>query len=379
MPVAVMPPPVVIDVRAAEEPRDVVHHAAQALVEGKLVAFPTETVYGLAALALDAPTVARLSEVKGREANHPFTLAIRSADEAVDYVPDMSRLAARLARRCWPGPVTLVLDNSHGQGLTRRLPASVQEVVSPGRTIGLRVPGHPMVLDVLRLIAGPLVLTSANRTGGPEAVTASEVVAAFGADVPVVLDDGPCRFGQPSTVVRVQGDRYEILREGVVPGKTIGRLSNHLVVFVCAGNTCRSPMAEAICRKHVAARLGCQPDQLDDRGVMVTSAGVAAACGGRASSQAVEVMAEMGLDLSGHEPQPLTESLVRAADRIYAMTAAYRQTIVTQWPGAAARTQLLCPDGSDVCDPIGGPVERYQRCAAEIESAILARLDEMLS
>src|SRR3972149_5078579 len=118
-------PPFVIDVRAAEDARDVVHRAVQALAEGKLVAFPTETVYGLAARALDACAVARLVAVKGRKKGHPVTLAIRSLDEALDYAPDMSPLARRLARRCWPGPITLVLDDSHPESLVKRVPKEV--------------------------------------------------------------------------------------------------------------------------------------------------------------------------------------------------------------------------------------------------------------
>ena len=106
-------PPVVIDLRSAEDWRDVVHRAVQALAEGGLVALPTETVYGLAASALDEDAVCRLLAAKDRTAAKPLTLAIKSADEARDYAPDMCPLAQRLARRCWPGPVTLVVDDSH--------------------------------------------------------------------------------------------------------------------------------------------------------------------------------------------------------------------------------------------------------------------------
>ncbi|MFH1267716.1 MAG: L-threonylcarbamoyladenylate synthase, partial [Planctomycetota bacterium] len=187
-------PPVVIDVRACEDRRDVVHQAVQAVAEGKLVVFPTETVYGVAARALDGEAVERLIEVKGREAGHPLTLAIRSAEEARDYAPDLSPLAQRLARRCWPGPVTLVVDDSHPESLVRRLPLSVQQAVSPGGTVGLRVPGHQLILDVLRMVSGPLALSSANRNGQPAAKTAREVLDSLGDDVELVLDDGPSRF-----------------------------------------------------------------------------------------------------------------------------------------------------------------------------------------
>ena len=121
-----------------------------------MVALPTETVYGLAASALDEEAVGRLLATKGRAEIKPLTLAIKSADEARDYAPDMCPLGRRLARRCWPGPVTLVVDDSHPESLVRQLPPQVQQAVSPQQSIGLRVPGHPVMLDVLRMLAGPL-------------------------------------------------------------------------------------------------------------------------------------------------------------------------------------------------------------------------------
>ncbi len=368
---------VVIDLRHADDLRDVVHQTVQALVEGKIVAFPTETVYGLAASALDEGAVERLAAIKGRKRGHPLTLAIKSADEARDYVPDMTALAQRLARRCWPGPVTLVVDDAHPDGLARRLPGKVVDHVAPAKTIGLRVPGHQVLLDVLRMLVGPLALTSANRTGGVEAVNAGEVLDLLGKDLDLVIDDGPCRFGEPSSVVRIRGNRYEVLRAGVVPEKTLQRLSSTMVLFVCTGNTCRSPMAEMICRQMLAARLGCAIGQLEDRGVLVMSAGVAAMLGGRAAREAVDVLAKMNLDLSEHETQPLTEPLVRHADLIYAMTRTHREAIAAQWPSAAERTFLLSADDAEICDPIGGPAERYLRCAAHIRAELELRLDQI--
>jgi len=368
--------PVVIDVRRADDLRDVVHRAVQALTEGRLVAFPTETVYGLAARALDADAVARLLRVKGRKTGHAITLAIKSAEEARDYVPDMSPLAQRLARRCWPGPLTLVVDDSHAESLVKQLPPSVRQAASPEGTVGLRVPGHPIILDVMELVAGPLALTSANRTGQPDPCSARQVLDALDGDVDLVLDDGPTRFGQPSSVVRVRANQYELLRAGVVPERTLKRLTSSMILFVCTGNTCRSPMAEVICRKLLADRLGCQVDELEDRGVTVVSAGTGSALGGRAATEAVEVTADMGLDLTAHETQPLSEPLVRHADWIYAMTQSHRQSIVAQWPGAAERTWVLAASGGDISDPLGGPLERYQRCAAQIEKELRARLDQ---
>jgi tRNA threonylcarbamoyl adenosine modification protein (Sua5/YciO/YrdC/YwlC family) len=371
-------PPLVINVRSADDTRDCIHRAVQALAEGQLVAFPTETVYALATSALDESAVARLLKAKRRPPGQPpLTLGVKSADEALDYVPQMSPLAQRLARRCWPGPVTIVCANHHPESLLNRLPEGVRKAVTPTGTVGLRVPGHPMFLDTLRLIVGPVVLSSANRAGQPDPLTAQEVVAGLGDDVGLVLDDGRTRFGQSSSVVKI-GDRgFEVIRGGVVSEQTLSRLACLSIVFVCTGNTCRSPMAEALCRSMLAARLHCSPDELQDRGIVVASAGLSAVMGGRPSPEAVVVLSESGIDLSHHASQPLGEQLVRHADIIWTMTRSHRQMILDNWPAASSRVHLLSMDGQDISDPIGGPEDLYRRCADQIKTALESRLKEL--
>ena len=361
--------PRVIDLRQTDDTRDVVHLAVQALAEGKIIALPTETVYVLAGYALHEAAVCKLRGLSQLPADQPLTLAVKSAEEALDYVPRLGPLGLRLARRCWPGPITLIVEDRHPEGLVRQLSAPAQRALLGDDTLGLRVPAHPLVQDILRLTTGPVAMA---RTGGPGApcVTAQEVLATHGNDVQLIIDDGRSRFAQPATAVRLQDAACEVVRAGVVSAQTIRRLACTMVVFVCTGNTCRSPMAEALFRKRLAERLGCLPEKIEDTGYMVMSAGIAAMMGGRASPESVAMMRERQIDLTMHESQPLSDTLARNAAWILTMTRSHRHAVLAEWPEAARRVHLLSTKGHDVVDPIGGPVEGYRRCAQQIDAEL---------
>jgi tRNA threonylcarbamoyl adenosine modification protein (Sua5/YciO/YrdC/YwlC family) len=369
--------PLVIETSAADDPRDASHRAVQALVEGKVVVLPTETVYVAAASALHAPAVERLRAMRAGDLGGPATLAIRSVEDVLDYVPQLPLVGQRLARRCWPGPVTMQLADAQPESVVQRLPAAVREVVAPGGQIRVRVPAHELTLRILRLLAGPLVIVGARRAQDADSVTAQEVVSRLGGQVDLVLDEGRCKFGQRSSIVAVGETGFDVLRQGVFSEANLKRLASWMAVLVCTGNTCRSPMAEALMRKHLARRLGCKIEELDDRGVVVMSAGVSATPGGRSTPEAVDVMRERGLDLSQHESQPLSDRIVRFADLILTMTRSHREALLTHWPDAEPRTHLLSRGRGEVADPIGGPIDLYRRCADQIDSYLESWVGEL--
>lgn len=179
--------------------------AARLLRAGRLVAFPTETVYGLGANALDPEAVASIYELKGRPATSPLIVHVASIEMAQALAAEWPEAADRLARRFWPGPLTLVLP---------KLP-KVPAIVTAGLpTVGLRMPAHPIALALIRAADLPLAAPSANRFTQLSPTTADHVRRSLGSDVDLVLDGGPCQVGIESTVLSLAGSQSVLLRPG---------------------------------------------------------------------------------------------------------------------------------------------------------------------
>jgi L-threonylcarbamoyladenylate synthase len=189
-----------------------VAEAARMLSAGGLVAMPTETVYGLAAVARDADAVRRVFAVKGRPLDHPLIVHVASEEAAREWAATWPPVADALAERFWPGPLTLIVERAE----------FVPDHVTGGRsTVALRVPDHPMALELLERVADGVAAPSANRFGRVSPTTAEHVMNDLGDDVDYVLDGGSCAIGLESTIVDCSVDPPQILRPGGIDTEDI--------------------------------------------------------------------------------------------------------------------------------------------------------------
>lgn len=231
---------------------DDIDAAVRRLRAGGLVAFPTETVYGLGADAAHPAAVRRIFAVKGRPADHPLIVHIGDAGMLSAWARDIPLAALRLAERFWPGPLTLIL---------RRGQAPL-EVTGGQDSVGLRVPGHPVALDLLRRFGGGIAAPSANRFGRVSPTRAEHVLDEFGETVDLILAGGDCRVGLESTILSLVGEQPVLLRPGAIAASALEAVLGTPLAGQPIPSDVRAP---GMLESHYAPDtrlLLCQPEQL---------------------------------------------------------------------------------------------------------------------
>jgi protein-tyrosine phosphatase len=352
--------PEVIEIFDVHDVEAALQRGVDALTGGGVIVLPTETVYGAAVLLNQKKALKRLRALREGKADRPFTVHVSSPDAAMRYLDEPNDLARRMMRKLWPGPVALVFNVSAKRREAVAKDAGIDASdIYDGDSITLRCPDHPIATVVLEAANGPVALT----------LVQADDWTALGDKVDLVFNAGPTNYSKPSTIVRVHSDQYEIVREGVYDQRIIERMLKTTVLFVCSGNTCRSPMAEALARKGFSKKLGIPEQDLESRGLSVISAGSFAMPGARATPAAVDAVRELGGDLSRHRSHPLSVELIHQADRIFTMGRSHAAAVASLVPSAVPRLSTLDPNG-DIEDPIGGDTALYLSLAKKLDGLI---------
>ena len=338
------------------------------LVEGKCVALPTESTYEIVASVLHLEAGASMHRFEAAEQIPAIILGDYA--NLFDWLPLLAGAAPRLFRKMGPGPLTLSADGGFSYGIWPRLPEESRRLVIREGRIAVRWPAHA-IWDELRPIGLPLVSVPV------KGATNAEVTAQLtGADCASIIDAGPTQYGAVPSFLQAADRRCCLLREGGLSREKIEQLALCRILFICTGNTCRSPMAEVLCAKLLADQLGCSPSELNQKGFYVQSAGLAAMMGAEASPDAVRVAADFGADLSGHRSRTASMEMLLWADHTFAMTGSHLYSLA----GIAniPEPRLLSPAGEDIPDPISGELADYRTCAEQIIQCLKQRLPELL-
>lgn len=364
--------------------------AASALKAGALVAIPTETVYGLACSAASNETLDRMWRTvqgpgAGAEKRPALAWHLPTTARAIESLEKAGALASahrRAITKLAPGPVTfaLVADEQRLARLCESAGA-VRGAFEDGREVLIRIPAQSTAQAVLGRADAPVVV-AALRHGSALARTAREAAGALRASgqaerIDSILDDGIPAMGKPSTLVRLKPDgSVDVAREGALEERYIRKRLERVILFVCSGNTCRSPMAAAIARHLLgsgdAAAGGAAPAH-----TRIGSSGTFADERGTTTPESVEALRALGVELRPHPSRPLTREQISEAEVIYAMTRSHADSVLAMDPSAADRVMLIDPDGKDVVDPIGQGPRVYEQTARHLLETVRRRLAEL--
>ncbi|MEW5758775.1 MAG: L-threonylcarbamoyladenylate synthase [Candidatus Omnitrophota bacterium] len=342
-------PTIIFRVDAKDSNKEEIELAVDYLKQGKIVAIPTETVYGLAVCATNKEAVEKLYQIKNRPKDKPFTLAIASIEQVEQLSRPLSVFAYKLMYRFWPGPLTLVVKGNDD------------------KTIGLRMPKNNIALKIIEKLGFPVCFPSANITGQEPAQLGEDVLKELDGKVDLIIDSGKVEIGKPSTIVDLTNDFPKIIRDGAIKKEVLENVFKlKTILFVCTGNTCRSVMAKGLLKKEIG-------DRTD---VEVSSCGTNAFDGQPPTFEVLELLKQEGVDLTSNRSRSITKEMLKEADLILTMTQHQKEEILTSFGFVKNRLYLLkefakIAEGSlDVEDPISRGKDVYKQTFEDIKRAI---------
>ena len=338
-----------LDWNPTVDPSEVVRRTRDALAAGRVVILPGDAGY----VALVHP-----SAVETLAALTPLSVLAYGPQDPAALGLDVPEPVARLMARAWPAP--LAVEFSAGSTPPDGWPKPAWDRLTATGFVRFRSPDHPLFDAVLPALDTPVVVA---ETFLPTAAAAAE---RLGESVEFTVSAGAIEIGEKPTVLRCENGAATIAEAGAFAAGEIEKLAARIVLFVCTGNTCRSPLAEGLAKRMLADRLGCAVGDLPSRGFWLLSAGTAAYGGGPATPEAADVAAEFGADLGEHLSRPVNPQLLIAADDVIVMTQGHAAALAHQFGEYAPPVRLLCGDDGDLHDPIGAGRDVYHECAVTI-------------
>jgi protein-tyrosine phosphatase len=348
--------PTVLDWNPTVDPAELVRELRETLAGGSLVVLPGDVGYVvLASGAVAGPGLTYLSAA----APEPPAVLACGPDDPGSFGLAAPLAVRRLMFRAWPAPLTVALA-ANGAGPSEDLAGEAWERLRADGLVRFRCPEHPLFDDLFPALPGRTIVADTYLP------SVSAVLELLGDRVGLAVSAGERRIDARPTLVRADAERWEIAEEGSLGTEVVLKLAARMILFICTGNTCRSPLAEGFAKKILAERLECRPEELPARGFWILSAGVNSFGGGMAMPEAIEVAAELGVDLRDHRSRPVNPPLLAAADDVVAMTRSHAQILAGRFPEVGPPIRMLCGEEEDLNDPIGSSLDVYRECARKI-------------